>query len=232
MNFSIKRMLVCTAKTILVTVFLGLATEAKAEDRFNLYSQGYKSPQKSAMTNKRYATAYRLRETPYFAVKTNILHDLTSSINLGVEARLEQKITLDLPVTYNPWMYNKDENSKFKFVLFQPELRLWTCEAFDGHYFGLHAHYAYFNVGRLPQPFSDVMYDYRYEGQLAGAGISYGYVWPVSARWGLEAEIGVGYARLWYDRYPCENCAKLLSNEKRNYFGITRAGISLIYYIF
>ena len=255
-NFSIKRMLTSSVKVLLAICCLGFAREAKAENNpaitlteqavgfrktveeindgmFDLYAPTYKAPKNSAMANRKYAPAYRLRETPYFVVKTNILHDLTSSINVGVEMRLEQKVTLDLPVTYNPWTYNRQENSKFKFILFQPELRFWTCEAFDGHFFGLHGQYAYYNVGRLSQPpFSDTMNQYRFEGQLAGAGVSYGYVWPISARWGLEAEIGVGYARLWYDKYPCQSCAKLLSCETKNYWGITRAGISLIYYIF
>jgi putative salt-induced outer membrane protein YdiY len=70
---------------------------------------------------------------------------------------------------------------------------------------------------------------YRFEGQLAGVGISYGYHWILGPRWSLEAEIGAGYARLWYDKYPCRQCAKLLTNEKLNYWGLTRAGINLIY---
>ena len=256
MNLSTQKMLIYSAKVLLAISCLGFAREAKAENdpeitlteqtvsfrktveeindgMFNPNEPTYKPPRNSAMANRRLAPAYRLRETPNFVVKTNLLHDLTSSINFGVETRLEQKITLDLPVTYNPWTYNRQENSKFKFILFQPELRLWTCEAFDGHFFGLHGHYAYYNVGRLYQPpFSETMNQYRFEGQLAGAGISYGYVWPISPRWGLEAEIGIGYARLWYDKYPCESCAKSLTSESKNYWGITRAGINLIYYIF
>ena len=175
-------------------------------------------------------TFYELTETPRFAVKTNLLYDLTTSLNLGIEFGLGRKTTLDLSFNWNPWTYNREENTKFKFFLFQPELRYWTCEAFRGHFFGVHGHYAYYNVGRLPTPlFSETMNMHRFEGQLAGAGISYGYHWIINPRWSLEAEIGAGYARLWYDKYPCQRCAKLLVNEKKNYWGLTRAGINLIY---
>jgi len=234
-----KKILFSVAQIFLFIVFTGWATEVKAEDGntnldiINLYAPYKPQKKSSASKNKRYASAYRLRETPYLVVKTNVLHDLSSSMNLGFEAMIAQKVTLDFPVTYNPWTYNKKENSKFKFILFQPELRYWLCETFDGHFFGIHAHYAYFNVGHLLQPaLSDLMNQYRNEGQLAGVGVSYGYVWTINARWGFEVEIGAGYAHLWYDKFPCLSCVKMAGHEKKNYFGITRAGLSLIYYIF
>ena len=216
---------------------IGWASDAKAEvfetsGTWNNYlpARGaYKSNKNSLMSDRQFAPAYRLRETPRFAIRTNILYDLTTSVNLGAEVKLWRKMTLDVPFTLNPWTYNKEENTKFKFLLFQPELRYWTCEAFNGQFFGLHGHYAYYNAGHLPRPFSDTMNQYRFEGQLAGVGISYGYHWLMSPRWSIEAEIGAGYARLWYDKYPCKSCARLFTSENKNYWGLTRAGISLIY---
>jgi len=190
----------------------------------------YKPGRNSSLANRQFAPAYRLRETPYFAVKTNVLHDLTTSMNLGVEMRLSRKWTVDVPFTLNPWTFNKEENTKFKFFLFQPELRFWECEPFNGHFFGVHGHYAYYNVSRLPTPpFSETMNQHRFEGQLAGAGVSYGYHWMISPRWSFEAEIGAGYARLWYDKFPCQTCAKALASEKKDYWGVTRAGLTFLY---
>jgi hypothetical protein len=225
-----------TIKIFLVIALTLLVAQARADaninKRYNLGS-GYKPKSSSLMAKKRMAPASRLRATPHLVVKSNLLFDISSSMNIGAEVRLAQKVTLDLPFTYNPWTFNREENSKFKFALFQPELRYWLCEAFDGHYFGLYGHYAYYNVGRLPDTiFSEAMNQYRYEGSLAGVGISYGYVWPINPRWGLEAEIGVGYARLDYDKYPCQTCAKQTDSKTKNYWGITRAAISIIFYIF
>jgi len=242
-------------KIILFFAFLLLVLKVKADEgqktaflvhHFTLYETGsktdaympefipnpkpYKPGRKSSLSNKQLAPAYRMRQTPHYALKTNALFDLTTSLNLGLELRLQRQITLDLPFTLNPWTYNKLENTKFKFLLFQPGLRYWDCEVFNGHFFGVHGHYAYFNVGHLPTPpFSDTMNRHRFEGELLGAGISYGYHWLISPRWSFEAEIGLGYARLWYGKYPCQTCAKLISNEKKHYLGVTRAGLNFIY---
>jgi len=216
---------------ILIIAIVGWITDVKGFEKPKTPSQ-----KKELFYGKRASfagknsTAFWLTETPRFAIKTNLLYDLTTTPNLAVEFALGRKMTLDLSFNWNPWTYNKEENTKFKFFLFQPELRYWTCEAFRGHFFGLHGHYAYYNVGHLPNPlFSKTMNQYRFEGQLAGAGVSYGNHWILTPRLSLEAEIGVGYARLWYDKYPCQSCAKLITNEKKNYWGLTRAGISLIY---
>ena len=39
------------------------------------------------------------------AVKTNLLYDATSTINLGTEFGLSPKWTLDVSANYNPWTY-------------------------------------------------------------------------------------------------------------------------------
>ncbi len=167
---------------------------------------------------------------PSVAIKTNLLYDATTTLNLGAEFRLNRKLTLDIPVSYNPWSF--DNNKKWKHFLVQPELRWWSCEPFNGHFFGVHAHYALYNVGGLDNPpFSQYMNTRRFEGWLAGAGISYGYHWILGKHWSLEATLGIGYAYLDYDKYSCKKCGKNLGSETRNYFGPTKAGVTLIYMI-
>ncbi|MBP8872460.1 MAG: DUF3575 domain-containing protein, partial [Bacteroides sp.] len=72
----------------------------------------------------------------------------------------------------------------------------------------------------------------RYQSEqypLLGAGISYGYKLPFSEHWGAEFTLGAGYANMKYNTYyNIENGAKL-DTRKRNYWGITRVGASLIY---
>lgn len=99
------------------------------------------------------------------------------SFNLGAEFRVSPRLTLDVPLVYNPLSFS--DNRKWKHFLFQPELRWWSCEPFNGHFFGLHTHYAFYNVGGVG---SRWMKDYRFEGWLAGLGISYGYQWLLSSR--------------------------------------------------
>ena len=73
--------------------------------------------------------------------------------------------------------------------------------------------------------------EYRFEGYGYGGGISYGYNFFLGIRWSIEANLGIGYARLHYDKYKCQKCGEKIGTESRNYFGPTKAGISLIYYL-
>jgi hypothetical protein len=164
---------------------------------------------------------------PKWGVKTNLLYDAIGTFNLGVEFRTGAKTSLEVPFSWNPWTFS--DNRKWKHILVQPEFRFWTHETFRGHFVGLHGHYAYYNIGNLPKPFSPNMQEHRFEGWLAGAGLSYGYRWNFNHRWGMEATIGAGYAYLLYDKYECESCGDRLGEYAKNYFGPTRVGLSLIY---
>ncbi|GAB6123780.1 DUF3575 domain-containing protein [Dysgonomonas termitidis] len=169
--------------------------------------------------------------SPHLAVKTNLLYDATTTFNLGLEVRLDSRYTLDIPVNYNPFTYSG--NRKLKHILVQPELRYWLYEPFFGHFFGVHALYANYNVGaiKLPLDLYPDLETSRYRGDLFGAGFSYGYHWMLSPRWSLEATFGFGYAYSDYDKYECKTCGKLLESGSKHYFGPTKAGISIIYII-
>ena len=108
------------------------------------------------------------------AVKTNLLYDATTTMNLGLEIGLGKKWSLDLSGNYNPWKF--DDETRLRHWGVQPELRYWLCEKFNGHFLGLHGHYAKYNVGGMSF-LSDNMEHHRYQGHLWGGGISYGYQW-------------------------------------------------------
>jgi hypothetical protein len=160
-------------------------------------------------------------------IKTNLLYNATTTMNLGAEFRTGERTSLEIPISWNPWEFA--DNRKWRHILIQPEFRFWTRDIFRGHFFGLHSHYAYYNIGSLPKPFSPYMQEFRFEGWLAGAGLSYGYRWNFNNRWGLEATIGAGYAYLSYDKFECGACGELLGSYGKNYFGPTKVGLSLIY---
>lgn len=159
-------------------------------------------------------------------VKSNLLYDATSTFNLGLEIGLAPKWTLELPVNYNPWDF--PENRKLKHWDVQPEARYWFCEKFNGHFVGLHAVVAGYNVGGL-KVFG--LEKHRYEGNLYGGGFSYGYQWILTNHWSIEATVGVGYLYLTHGKYPCEKCESKLYNSTKNWFGPTKAGVSIIYII-
>ena len=81
--------------------------------------------------------------------------------------------------------------------MLQPEYRKWFDGVFMGSYIGFQLHYALFNFGgMLPWGFGNgkmlgienrQIANNRYQGNLAGFGISYGYQWMISPQWNLEA---------------------------------------------
>lgn len=171
------------------------------------------------------ATGWATSWAQEVAVKTNLLYDATTTLNLGVEVGLGDKMTLDISGNYNPWRFH---NFRIKHGLIQPELRYWTCEKFNGHFFGLHGFYGKYNVGGLP--FNSNMRHNRYQGYLFGGGISYGYQWVLNDHWNLEAALGVGYAHLKDKKYPCADCGDMIKEGHHNYVGPTKAAISIIYF--
>lgn len=174
------------------------------------------------------------------ALKTNLLYDATTTMNLGVEFGTSVHTSIDVSANYNPWTFS--DNRKMKQLLVQPEFRYWFCERFNGSFVALHAHYGIFNFGgMLPWGFNSgkmfgtienpTILSHRYQGWLAGAGLTYGRHVILSPRWGLEYKIGVGYAYLDYDIYPCKQCGKKTGSENKHYIGPTEAAISLVYMI-
>lgn len=166
----------------------------------------------------------------HVGVKSNMLYDATTTLNLGFEVAFSKKITLDVSGNYNPWKFG---NKYWKHWMVQPELRYWFCESFNGHFLGVEGHYADFNVQNLKLPFGlyKGLRDHRYQGKLYGGGFTYGYQWILSNHWGLEASLGVGYARIDYDRYECGKCGEKLNSGHKNYFGPTKVALSIIYLI-
>lgn len=165
------------------------------------------------------------------AIKTNLAYWATTTPNLGMEFALGKKSTLEISGGFNPFEFS--DNKRFKHWLVQPEYRWWFCETFNGHFLGVHAHGAQFNVGGWDIPIGrlDVFKDKRYEGYLYGGGISYGYQWVLTNRWNFEFNIGAGYARIHYDEYPCKDCGTKQDEGNYNYWGVTRVGLSFIYFI-
>ncbi len=160
---------------------------------------------------------------PRWNVKTNLLYDATATVNLGVEVRTGRRTSLDIPFNYNAWTVPGDRRCEH--LMAQPEFRVWTRGTFDGHFFGLHGHYASYDIARLP--FSQYTKDHRFEGWLAGAGVSYGYRWNLTRRIALEASVGVGYAYMNYDLHRL-NLIELPVGEAKHYFGPTKVGLSLV----
>lgn len=165
------------------------------------------------------------------ALKTNLLYDATTTPNLGAELAMGKKSTLQLFYGLNPWKFASDRTKQLRHWLLMPEYRYWTCQKFNGHFFGIHALGGQYNVGGidLPNPVFKDLDEKRYEGWYAGGGLTYGYQWLLSRHWNLEASFGVGYIRFHYKEFPCTECGALIQENNKNYFGPTKLALSLMY---
>lgn len=166
-------------------------------------------------------------------IKTNLISDAALSPNLGFEIGLARKWSLDLTGQTCLWDVN---GHKWKHWMAQPEIRLWFCDRFAGHFMGLHAIGGQYNFGNihnnikfLGSDFSQLT-DYRFQGWAAGAGIAYGYAWVLGKHWNLEAEIGIGWMYTRYDQFSCFDCGRKVAEDlHHNYIGPTKLSLALEY---
>ncbi|MCH5227330.1 MAG: DUF3575 domain-containing protein [Muribaculaceae bacterium] len=174
-----------------------------------------------------------MAKAQHVGIKTNLIPDGFLSPNLGVEIGLARKWSLDITGQTCLWDVNRH---KWKHWMAQPEIRLWLCDRFNGHFFGLHAIGGQYNFGNihnnihfLGSNFSGLT-DYRYQGWAAGAGIAYGYAWAVAKHWNIEAEIGIGWMHTKFDQYSCFDCGRKVAEDRHhNYYGPTKLSLALEY---
>lgn len=166
------------------------------------------------------------------ALKTNLLHDATCTVNAGVEFGLAPRWSLDLSGDYNGWTIREH---KLKRWFAQPEARYWFCDRFAGHFLGLHALGGQYNVGNIDTHLHflgtdfRILKDHRAQGWAVGGGIAYGYAFVLGQHWNLELEAGFGYLFTRYDLYECKDCGKRVKKDHHHYVGPTKAAVNLVY---
>lgn len=119
----------------------------------------------------------------FFAIRANALAALTATVDIGVEASVADKWTLEASGYWNPL-----QNDRFSthFCAVQLGTRYWFYESFVGHFIGQHLTYVDYDLGSRTK---------RYNGRAFGLGVSYGYAWMLSKRWNVALEAGIGLYR-------------------------------------
>ena len=157
----------------------------------------------------------------YVAVKTNLAAWAGTIMNLAADVQVSEHFSVELPVLWCPW-YVSDKHAVKTFTI-QPEARYWLSKPGKGHFFGVHAHVGWFNVKWNRDRYQDT------DRPLLGAGISYGYLLPFNAHWAGEFTLGAGYANMRYDTYYNIDNGARIDTRTKNYWGITRVGLSVVY---
>lgn len=167
------------------------------------------------------------------AVKTNLLYDATATVNAGLEIGLAPKWTLDVSGNLNAW--SRDEHTKWKHWMVQPEARYWFCDRFSRHFIGAHLIGGAFNFGGIKNDLSfldtdfSVLSEKRYQGYGYGAGVAYGFAFVLSKHLNLELEAGFGYLCLDYETFECDGCGKKVADGMHHYVGPTKAALNLVF---
>lgn len=108
-------------------------------------------------------------------------------------------------------------------IALRPAVRYWFYQPYTEHFLSGNLSATLYNVGTEK--------NYR-RGWMAGAGLSYGYAWPLSLRWNftLEAGIGLYYMQEQHGRHNLSVTEdELIHHTRRLAFGPLKCEVSFTY---
>ena len=162
-------------------------------------------------------------ENSRWSVKTNIPAWALVVPNLAAEYRFAVHWSVDVPLYYSCWTTAR--TYRFRTLAVQPSVRYWLKPEWKGHFFGVHLTAGQFNIS------VDKNTRYQDVNGMYGVGIDYGYALKFTEHWGMEFNIGAGYIYTKYNSYYNIRNGACFDTSVKNYWGVTRCGISLIYRI-
>ncbi len=178
-----------------------------------------------------------------FAVKTNLLHDATLSIDLGVEYGFAPKWSAELSGSFNRW---KTGRMWLNHWLVEPEVRFWTCRRFAGTFFSVYALGGQATLGgfwdfsQYYNKFPNLENFMLKDALVLSGGIGVGHAFILGRHWNLEVELGFGYMYAKGDEYSLEKNAEgkyylpdyavpVLEGSIFDYLGPNKLALSLVY---
>lgn len=159
-----------------------------------------------------------------WSVKTNLLSDAVTVPSLSMEHRISLRWTANLDVEWMP-LY-QSSNRYLRTFKVQPEAHYWFRAPFTGPFLGPSVQWRLYNMGNLPVFHTS---DSRTQGWLLGAGVTAGWHFTLSNRWGLEPTVTLGYAYYNCKRYDEPRSRIPIDRVKSSYIGPTAASLQLVY---
>jgi len=164
-----------------------------------------------------------IEDSPW-VLKTNLLYDALLSPSIEAEYRFSSHWSAQVDFAI-AWWSNKSKHKYYQLTQFSPEVRYWFNgkQLWKGHYIGAFigaGHYDLENGGD------------GYQGEFMMAGLSYGYMFPISRVLSLEAGIGVGYMNTEYEEYiPLDGHYVYQQTSRTGYVGPLKAKLSLVWHL-
>ena len=160
---------------------------------------------------------------PYtFALRANLLRWSTLTPDLGMEWRITRDWGVALDGTWTSWSW---DNTNRRYALWEvsPAIHYYIGKEKRG-YVG-----AMYHIGAFNYKLSDT----GKQGDLQGGGIVGGYRLPIGKCLMLDFNLGVGYTRADYEKYTVTDGVRVRrGNDVKNYWGINKAGVTLVWKLF
>ena len=176
-----------------------------------------------------------MKRKPLFAVKTNLLFDAVSALNVEIEVPIGKRWSIAGEYIF-PWWLLEKKQIAFKIINANIEGRYWFGDRTDkkeltGWNIGLYTGGGYFDIEWKNK---------GYQGEFfIATGVSTGYAHTISknSNWRMEYGLGAGYMQTKYREYVpklgIDDEWHLIRQKdgKHTWFGPTKAKVSLVWMI-
>lgn len=164
-------------------------------------------------------------------VTTNMLYDAALTPNIGAGISVSDRVTVLADWMYARWS-NRGKRRYWRVYGGDIEVRFRVGSRpggspLGGHHLGAYGSIACydFQAGRSHTGVLSDKYNYA-------VGLSYTYTLPVSTRFNIDFNVGAGYLWGTYKKHtPIDDCDVWLSTHELDWFGPTRAGITLVWLV-
>lgn len=160
-------------------------------------------------------------------VKSNAIGWAMGVANVAAEVDIADHWSFSLPVYWSSLNYFK-QKLKFRTFTLQPEVRYWLSDSSNGWFAGAHFGLGWYNIATCGEY---RIQDHGGDSPAIGGGVSIGYRLPLNAnrRWRMEFSLGAGAYSVHYDKFRNELNGLLVDTEKKTWFGIDQASVSVVY---
>ena len=159
-----------------------------------------------------------------WVVKSNLLYDALLSPSIEAEYRFAPRWSAHVDFSI-AWWSNKSKHKYYQLVQLSPEARYWLNDRqyWKGHYIGAFVGAGHYDLSKGKD---------GYKGEFMMAGLSYGYMFPISRVLSLEAGIGVGYMNTEYKEYlPMDGHYVYEQTGRTGYIGPLKLKFSLVWHL-
>lgn len=160
-------------------------------------------------------------KTSGFSLRANLLRWATLTPDLGVEWRINRNWGVLINGTWTSWSWD-DKNRRYGLWHVSPEVHYYIGKE-KRAYVG-----AMYHTGEFNYKFSQT----GRQGSYHGGAITGGYQLPIGKCLAIDFSLGFGYTHADFDKYSVTDGVRVRGgNEVKNYWGINKAGVTLIWNI-